>query len=59
MDSLKVHCVSSSIKSLQKQQIRSSILKFSNQPVSILSGATPHLNLANALRCENGKAILQ
>jgi uncharacterized protein with PIN domain len=32
MDSLKVHCVSSSIKSLQKQQIRSSILKFSNRP---------------------------
>jgi hypothetical protein len=27
--------------------------------VSILSDATPHLNLANALRCENGKAILQ
>jgi hypothetical protein len=33
-------------KSLQQQQIRSSILKFSNRPVSILSDATPHLNLA-------------
>ena len=51
--------VSSSIKSLQKQKNRFSILKFSNRPVSILSGATPHLNLTNALRCENGKAILQ
>ena len=55
MDSLRVHiCVSSSIKSLQKQQSRSSTLKFSKRPVS-----TPRLNLANALLCENGKAILQ
>ena len=53
MDSLKVYFIL--YKSLQRQQIRSSILKFSNRPVSILIGATPHLNLANALRVKMTK----
>ncbi len=52
-------CISFSTSMLQKGHRRSLSIKFSYLPVSILNGATPLLNLANADLCFNGRISLQ